>query len=299
MKRFLRGRLHASDKGYDYYIPPFYEVGKLYKAVANDLLGDNKKLLFLQNHNGVITFGVREPLSLFDFRGRVRCNFMGYQLGQNERLDLVPSLASLRSRFPDITAEAHECHNILDNDSRLGLTMQATAISFPLLPYIKDNAWDRSVLALLQNPDHPVLLTFDEHGDCLSLGDEFITVTNGNNEDHSLVRTSGEMDGDASYAIRPSPVPYKSVLTRPPEIKENKCYSFRMPNLFNWWGGGSKNVANTPARHEYRAVPGDKIPARIAPQEGVLQEDIPQEDGLGQDEMDKLEPPALPKRALE
>lgn len=167
MIRFLYSRLYAS--GYDFHIGPETPVGRLYDAICNDMIGDEQKLLFLQNAGGKITFGVREQLVLRDERGRLRCHFTGFQLVRDESADDVPFLKALDDRFDAITAEAIECHRILDGNLKDPESLRQTDIRFDRAASQKAIAWDNAVKALRDNPAHSFLMMFGHDGRKLQL----------------------------------------------------------------------------------------------------------------------------------
>lgn len=165
MKRFLHGRLRDRLRDYRFYIPTSYPIGPLSEAIARADIEDGGRSLFLQSLGGHVTFGVKERLNLKDDFGRWRSNFMGYQSEAGEK---VPFLDGLQSAFDEITAEAHECHRILDENLDAGKSMRYTAIVFPRGSFQVGNDWDKAVFELLRNPSASFLRTFDQNGKLLS-----------------------------------------------------------------------------------------------------------------------------------
>ena len=172
MKRFLFGRLYGQDKDFDFYIPPATRVASLRAAIANDLIPHSTKLLFLQNREGVVTFGVREQLKKTDYFGRKRCNFMGYQTEAHESPEQIPFFNELSAKFPVITREAHSCHTALDHDHQSGGRMTDMQTRFDAGFYQTGNDWDEAVMTIQRNPGSPVLMMFDERGSRLELSHE-------------------------------------------------------------------------------------------------------------------------------
>lgn len=169
MKKFLYGRLHDAGKGYDFYIRPEQKVDALLNALSTDMIRDEKRLLFLQNLNGRIILGVREQLTLKDHFGRLRANFMGYQLEPHETALTVPFLDALQAKIPAITAEAHECHRLLDEDSSCGDRLRDTDIKFDHGHHQAGNDWDAAVMFIRKSPGISMTFMFDEHGRTISV----------------------------------------------------------------------------------------------------------------------------------
>jgi hypothetical protein len=169
MKKFLYGRLHDPNNGYDFYIRPGHSIDPLLAALSTDLIPDAKPIVFIYSQNGRIIFGVREQLTLKDDFGRLRANFMGYQLESDEAPLALPFLDELQAKLPEITAEAHECHRLLDEDPTCGDCLRETSIQFGHGHHQADNDWDNAVMRIRKNPTLPLLLMFDEQGKAMSL----------------------------------------------------------------------------------------------------------------------------------
>lgn len=164
MKRFLYGRLYSRDDDYDFYIPTTVKIGLLSNAISVERYNEMVPLLFLQNKDGVVSFGVKDNLGLKDFEGRRRYNFMGYQLEPGDSLQAIPHFDALIEKLPDIRAEAIECHKLLDQDSRAGETMRNTALSFGQATYRQGTPWDEAVRNIQKQPNRSVILVFDASG---------------------------------------------------------------------------------------------------------------------------------------
>jgi hypothetical protein len=165
MKKFLYGRLHDANKGYDFYVRPAQDVGPLLKALSTDLIPDEKTLIFLYNHNGRIIFGLRQQLSLKDSFGRLRANFTGYELDQSP--SSLPFFEALQEKLAEISDEAHACHRLLDQDSSCGPSLRETTILFGSGRFQQNNDWDRAVAGIQRNPTASLLLMFDEDGNSI------------------------------------------------------------------------------------------------------------------------------------
>jgi hypothetical protein len=166
MKQFLYGRLKEMNDGYSFYIPPIKHIGILSKAVANHSLSGERKFLFLQNDNGVISFGVRERLDRKDFVGRQRYNFMGFQLEPEDTIKSLPFLKELRNKFPQITREANSCHDVLEKKPHSGTKLQRMVFKFDE-GIGENNGWDEAVKYIRQHPESSFIMIFDEWGNNL------------------------------------------------------------------------------------------------------------------------------------
>lgn len=139
-------------------------MGPLLDAITNDLISDRNKLLFLQELEGRIVFGVKQQLTLRDEVGRLRANFMGYELESHEGPEVIPFYSALQAQFDAITEEAHACHARLDTDPRCGKTLRDMQINFESGAPQPGNRWDEAVLRLRRKPGRSALFIFDEHG---------------------------------------------------------------------------------------------------------------------------------------
>jgi hypothetical protein len=255
MKRFLHGRLHDRQRGYRFYIPTSHPIGDLSETIARADIEDGERGLFLQSLGGHVTFGIKERLNLKDDFGRWRYNFMGYQPEAGER---VPFLDGLQGVFDEITAEAHECHHILDQNWDAGKSMQDTAIIFSRGSFQSGNDWDQAISELSQKPSASFLKTFDKNGKLLSssvAAPEIVPDTGGRSTsvppaDTGPTRKSTGIRSDAKL-----PQEQRTVVPPLPPMEDRPISSSFFREI---WRGAVDAVADVVRPRSKRKKPNDK-----------------------------------------
>lgn len=164
IKTFFYTRLHQIEGDYGFYVQPSNPIGTLARAVATEAINAQKKLLFLECHNGNYTFGVRELLSLKDERNRFICHFTGYQLDTGTPPQEIPYFDALQRQFSEITAEAYEVHELLNQKNAHIPKPYITKLSFDIGTPDMNNAWDQTLRRLINNRSENFLCVFDENG---------------------------------------------------------------------------------------------------------------------------------------